>query len=101
MKTIELTNSQKARLSSGQIVKVFSEDNKALSLMNVNDKVAVVKFDNSKPMFTRVILNTSSADTLTLTAQETKELLDLSKAGITNYVVYRSYPRKWRSEAAS
>lgn len=87
---LELTKSQAERLKGGAIVKVFTDDNKALSLMQVNDKIASVKFDNSKPMFTRCVLSTSEATTLTLTTQETSEVLALRKANVKEYAVYRS-----------
>ena len=87
---LELTKSQQERLSNGNIVKVFTDDNKALSLMQVGDKIASVKFDNSKPMFTKVVLSTSEPTTLSLTTEETKECLALRKANVKEGIAYRS-----------
>ena len=87
---LELTRTQQQRLAQGCIVKVFTDDNKALSLMQVGDKVASVKFDNSKPMFTKCVLSTSEATTLSLTTQESNEVLALRKANVKEYAVYRS-----------
>ena len=87
---LELTKSQAQRLQEGALVKAYTEDNKSISLLLVGDKVASVRFDNSKPMFTKAVLSTSEATTLTLTTQETTELLKARNSGIKDYIAFRS-----------
>lgn len=87
---LELSQRQLDRINNGEMIKAVDLSDKVYNVAMINGVISAVKVDATKPAFKKVVLATSSADTLTLTNEETKEYEYCLNNKISTLNVYRS-----------